>query len=279
MGYDLGDLVPLSAYVRDLNGNLADPGTLTVTVTLPDLTTVSGVWSAGSGAIPPVRDALGTFHVDYAAPQLGNYKVAWVATGANSGAWADSFTIDDWVSIVGLAEVKTFLNITSTTNDEELRTMMLTVSNIIEGYTNQPFTTKTITRVYSGDWSDCFLLPFGMTAVSSVTENGVVLSPTNDYAVDSFSSVIYRRSGPYYTHNWLPGVLNISITGTVGSTLVPRDIRTAGLLLVRHLWATQRGGMVPVLGTGTDEGYGPPTGLLPPEVRELLDNYRNPAVS
>jgi hypothetical protein len=275
---DLGDLIPLSIQVKDINGTLADPTALTVTVTLPDMSTVSGTWPAGGGTIPPTHDGTGLFHVDYNAPQVGNYTVAWTATGVDQSAYDDTFSIDAWVSIVGLAETKAFLNLTTTTNDEKLRQFMLAATTAVEEYCNRPFVSRTVTRRYSGiTFTDRIAVPVGMTSVTTVIENGVTLTGGTDYDLDPVVSVLYRRSGPYYTRYWLPGTLNISVTGSIGSTTIPADIRLAALLLIKHLWETQRGGMATTLGSGGETEWDPTSQQsIPRRVSELLQNYQMP---
>ena len=211
----------------------------------------------------------------------GAYKAAWVATGANAAAYDDTFYVEPWASIVSLADAKAFLNITTSTNDEEIRSFVLAATTMVEEYTNRAFVSRSMTRRYSGlTGTDRINAPVGMTAVATVVENGVTLTPTVDYDLDPISVVLYRRSGTYYTRYWLPGILNISITGTVGSNTIPADVRHATLLLIEHLWDTQRGGMTTVLGQESADEYNPQASYsMPRRVAEILDNYQIPSIA
>ena len=82
--YDLGDVVALSATVRDEDGDLVDAGSIVCTVTLPD----------GTSATPTVtRASLGTYTATYTPAAVGRYLVRWVTTGAGAAAFADDFTV------------------------------------------------------------------------------------------------------------------------------------------------------------------------------------------
>lgn len=82
--YDIGDVVTLSATIRDLDGDLADAGTVVCTVALPDGTTTQP---------PVVHVGTGTYSAQLTCTLAGLHTVRWVATGANAGAFTESFTV------------------------------------------------------------------------------------------------------------------------------------------------------------------------------------------
>ena len=82
--YDLGDVVTLTAVVRDALGALVDAGSIVCTITLPDATT----------ATPTVtRSSLGTYTATYTPAAAGRYLARWVTTGAGAAAHADDFDV------------------------------------------------------------------------------------------------------------------------------------------------------------------------------------------
>lgn len=82
--YTLGDVVTLTCTVRDAAGALADAGAVTCTVTLPDGTTT---------VLTHTHPSTGNYAVDYPPPTVGWFRVRWLATGANAGAFVEDFTV------------------------------------------------------------------------------------------------------------------------------------------------------------------------------------------
>jgi hypothetical protein len=81
---DLGDVVPLTVQIRDANGVLANATAVTLTITLPDGTTISPA---------PANPSVGLYQVDYVTVMEGRHIVRWVATGNNASAYTDSFDV------------------------------------------------------------------------------------------------------------------------------------------------------------------------------------------
>lgn len=224
--YDLGDVAHLTWEVRDLIGTLVD-STVAVNITLPDQTI--------AGPFTPTHDSLGKYSYDYTTVQAGRHVARATGTAA---AFAHTSVFDVElaadISIVSLADVKTQINKTGTTNDDELRSYILSASESIEGtcgicairsfterangydalvLTNRPVVSlTTITPVYS--WSPA-------VAVGEV-----------DIHLDT--GVITRLNGwPF----WGP----YNVTYKAGRAVVQSSLRLAGMLIVQHLWDTRRG--------------------------------------
>lgn len=86
MTYEIGDGIRLSVvFVNAINGEHANPTTLTFTLQLPDGTTDS--------AIPVTQTATGKFYADYVATQPGVHKYRWAGTGACQAAAEGAFTV------------------------------------------------------------------------------------------------------------------------------------------------------------------------------------------
>lgn len=81
--YDLGDVVTLTATIRDDDGQPVDATAVVCTVTAPDATTT-----------PTVNNpATGVYTVTIEPATAGRYLARWVATGTNAAAFVDSFTV------------------------------------------------------------------------------------------------------------------------------------------------------------------------------------------
>ena len=107
--YDLGDVVTLTATVRDANGALADAGAITCTIALPDGTTTSPT---------PTHPSTGTYTATYTPAAAGRFAVKWLATGANAGAFADDFTVVAGVPLLTRSHLEAHLQRTIAAADQ-----------------------------------------------------------------------------------------------------------------------------------------------------------------
>lgn len=198
---------------------------------------------------------------------------------------------------VTLAETKSDLNLTTTTNDAELQTVIDAATAILE---NHPAYTvvDNVKQTSHTEWYDTAdtiaLKHYPVASITSITgwsgatsqvftaaawDSG--LTPDFGYAFDAASGLLHLSRGGLSSTHWQGRVL---VTYTSGVTTVPADIRAAALLLVEHLWETQRGtgGSAPPAGLDPDEtqlGFGTSV-ILPNRVREVLAPYeRTPAVA
>ena len=264
--YDLGDVNRVSVVVTDSTGIPANAGAVVLTVTAPD----------GTTSTPAVSNpSTGNYQADITITQYGHWGLSWVATGANASAFTDSFNAQAWTSLVSLAEIKTHLGITSTTNDEELRGFAVDATAAVESYTYRHWVKGAgQTVLISGGTGPAILLPIDTASVTTVVEQGVTLTSGTDYVFDPKGSVLQRIWSPFYGRYWYPGTLNISVTYVTGGATVPSDVRRGALELIRHLWETQRGGQTPILGAGGVTEWDPRSAYsMPMRVKELLDPH------
>lgn len=195
---------------------------------------------------------------------------------------------------ITLSDVHADLNLTGTSNDAELQTVVDAATAILENHPayNVADNVKQTSHTEWYDAADTICLQhYPVASIASVVgwNNGTSqaftaaawdsgLTPAYGYAFDAASGLLHL------TGCWSGRVL---VTYTSGVTTVPADIRLAALLLVEHLWETQRG-TSPGLPVGLDaevtsgtlgEAYGP-SYVLPNRVREALEPYRKaPAVA
>lgn len=200
---------------------------------------------------------------------------------------------------VTLAEAKDALNITTVTSDAELQTVIDAATAVLQNHPAyrvlDAVTTTDYTEWADGGGDDIVLGHYPVTTVTSVaeytpdaqpivSESPDVVTTFTDYGyvLDAAAGILHRTNGG------APSMWNgrVKVVYTAGSATVPADIRQAALVLVDHLWETQRGGQGPALPTGldlTDETSAPDVSAgytLPNRVRELLEPYeRTPQVA
>jgi len=172
------------------------------------------------------------------------------------------------MAVVTLTQVKTHLNITTTSDDTELTFFAGVATALVQGHADRIFEVTSLTQTFDGGTDTFVLRTSPLTTVTSVTVSGTALAAAT-YVADLQNGIVRTLA------RQPAGFGTVVIAFTVGSTDVPDLIEQATLEAVRHLWETQRGkrgGRQPREG---DE-YVPGTGYsLPRRVEELLDSLRN----
>lgn len=259
MPYDLGDSVRLTAECRDAGGSLADASAVTLTVTLPDGTTATP-----TVAVPTET---GLYAHDYATAQAGRHSVRWVFTDPAT-AHTDVFDVRPAVPplILSLTDAKAHLNITSTTNDDELRAWIESVTDLVEQYTGITVR-QTFTETYDVPRLGARALVLRRSPVLSLT--AVSDSGTDDVELDADNGIIRRPSARF------SGLT--TVTYVAGRTVIPASITAAAKVILQHLWRTQRGsGRGPVRGddeSSTIPGFGY---SIPNRALQLMEPHRLP---
>lgn len=267
MSWDLGDSVPLSITVTDADEQLANAGSVSVTITLPDGTTDV------QGPIAPT--STGIYDYDYVTVQAGRHAVRWVATGANASAFSDAFDVvpADGGAFVSLADVRIHLKKTSSTDDDEkLRGFLDAACQVIEDRMGH---VTPVTLSIDGCGRTVILERPVISVISVVQLPGGAAVPAAD--------AVAGTDG--WTLDGGAGVLSLSrsygrvrATIRVGRSPIPGNFRLAGLELTAHLWRTSQhntSGGRPSL--GVDETVVPGVSYaLPYNVRQLLGLDKRP---
>jgi hypothetical protein len=277
--YDLGDKVYLTWLTVDSTGAAVNPGTVTLSVTLPDGT---------SASVTTATATTGTYTASYLPTQVGRHVYAWTATGSWPQSYADVFEVRDVtdIGIVGYDEVLEYLNIpAASANENEVRRFIDAATDLAENYVGQVLGRKTYTsELYDGGNEFLRLRNPKAISVASVYENGALLN-SNQYFIDPTGQRLYRLgSGTLYATNsygyWTAGVNNVSVTYTAGYVNPPMAAKQGVLEIIRHMWQTQRGAMNVMGRTQTgDELYGSSTYSLPRRAMELLDPASLPGMA
>ena len=288
MSYPLDQPIRLQflTYSDEAQTTLADATSVTLYVTDP----------AGVETTPtPVHDSTGTYHYDLTPSLAGHYKVHWKATGAVATSSDEGFDVvpryGQWICIT---DVDNDLNLTGTSgHSSELRGIIDAACTILENhpaYNVADNVKQTVREEWYDAGSTIVLRGYPVSSIASVVGwNGGTsqtftaaawdsgLTPAYGYAFDASSGLLHL-TGCYSGR--------VLVTYTTGVTTVPADIRLAALLLVEHLWETQRGTGGQGLPSGEQLPEGQPdftfgsTFILPNRVREALQPYvKAPAVA
>lgn len=179
------------------------------------------------------------------------------------------------MSLVLLADVKTHLNITGTTYDPELQTMIDAAESAIAQMLNcgSTLATQAITQRAAGRTRTLVLTRGPVVSVTSVTGSLSGALTLSDLDIDLEHGLIYYPPlqalaflDPYYT-----------VVYQAGYTSLTPDLVLAVKELVRHFWASQRGGASrPGQGGGGGDAasFAAQVGAFPTRVLELLNNYQ-----
>ena len=178
------------------------------------------------------------------------------------------------MSAVSLSEVKAFLDITDTRNDSELESFIDRAEAIIAQRVGPLSPVPVTDEVHTGP-GPILLKRFPVVSVSSATSSGATVT---DVDADLDAGVVHGTFGSARR--------SVKVSYVAGRAVLPEDLVAAVLVLVDHLWKSQR-----VSGTRAPgfQGYGGDSGdtnapagsgyLLPYRVQSLIEPYIVPAVA
>lgn len=268
MPYDLGAVVPLGTEVRNSSGALANAGSMALTIVLPDGTSTS--------IAPVTPTSTGIYAHDFATTQAGRHTVRWVASGVNAGAYTDSFDVREAAppSILSLADAKRHLAKDGTTDDDEIRSWIESITAGIEGLCGA-VVVRTVTERINIRRAETICLRttpvLALTSLVPILTSGTAYA-VGDLDVDGETGVVQRKDG---------GLLRGPLRGTysAGRRIVPAGMTSASRIILQHLWRTRQGPGRPQLGTGDFDVTEPIPGFgyaIPNRALQLLEPYRLP---
>ena len=191
--------------------------------------------------------------------------------------------------VVSVSQAKEFLNITNTTSDSELQ-LFVTAASEMWANRGGPVGSQTFDEWYDGGEPMVVVRSTPIITVTSVTVSLGAFTYTLQehatgtsgyawaYTVDKRTGTFIRRSAgvaiPFEN-----GYRNVHIQYTSGYGTVPSDVQLAVLLLIKHMWTTQRGiGKRPAMG-GMEDDVRSATYVWPNKVEEILANYKIPGIA
>lgn len=232
MANEVGSLYRSSLSVTDANGAAIDAASATLTVTLPDGTSVTPLVT---------HDGTGLYHVDYQFAQEGLHKFVWVTAGPNTSR-TDYANADIFRSIVGIDEVKDYINYGNSSNEDVLRQVMQAATELCEKVVGS-CVQRTLTNVrIPGNSKVAIRLPQGpvptassVISIRSIYPSGPIWTYANgDFTVSPESGVVELNSlSPFWQGPWTANY-------TVGRLVIPQSIQLAAKEIVFDMWSTQR---------------------------------------
>lgn len=222
----VGDLVTLTATVKDVTGTLA-AATMAIAVTKPD----------GSAASPsaPATSSTGIYTSAVAIDTAGVWTYVWTASGTQVAVESDQFEVRaQAVYVVSLEELKKQLNKTDSADDAELRTYLAASTRYVEKEIGGPVSVQTFTERQ-------FII--GQTVIPRRRPLVSVTSITPDFTSTALASTSYTADTD------VNQIFFYYLVYTGWHTLVYRagraspteNIRLAGMIVAQHLWDTQNG--------------------------------------
>ena len=259
----VGQPVVLPYRVLDSTGNLIDPASMSIVVTLPDATTATLALDAGI-ARQAARDYYGLF----VPTQAGRHTWTGSTTGPTTSIDPDAFNVTAATDapLVGLAEARAWLNIDVPDYDVLIRRALAKATEVAEQWTGETFRRSTFVEVHDGGRSELNLQHLPVLSIVSVVENGVTLVP-GDYTLDALAGLLKRGSTQSW-QAWLWGRQNIVVTLVAGYSVVPDRYLGGVEELTRHIFRS-----ISTAGGDADDAY-----VQTAALRQLCATLLGPAI-
>jgi hypothetical protein len=187
------------------------------------------------------------------------------------------------MAIVTYEDVKAHLNLSDDRDAFELQSFIDAATNVVEQEIGPVLPTSYTETQFVGGRSTLVLNHPPIQSIQSVVEYAWNLAQTLTeqpfgssvttlgYVFEAESGLLRRYTSGFPTYFMGP----VTVTYTAGRTTIPPAVRMATLVIVAHLWQTQRGtSPLPSLGGEQPAPVGPGGGI-PLIARELLKGYDN----
>lgn len=140
--------------------------------------------------------------------------------------------------LITLAELKPYLKIdaSETAFDTLLTSMISEISKLIQNLIGCDLIQDTYSgiKVNGSGYSVLDLPNWPITAVSSITEDGVTLAEGTDFEIDPSGDYLIRLDG-----KWSKGIKNITVSYTAGHSDTPGDLKLGCKKQIGHEWKQQ----------------------------------------
>lgn len=197
--------------------------------------------------------------------------------------------------LTDLTTVKSELKKTDTADDDLLGKYITWSSAAIANEVNRPFVSETmkdqflLSRAQASGVArvapDALLVQrWPIISVASVTENGTALVVNTDYVIDATNGRLLRLSSDGNTRSWCLWPVIVAYVG--GYATLPGDVIDVAVRMVKNRWNLR--GRDPYLRSETIPGVreaswwiatGNEAGNMPPDIVDILDNYRVPVIA
>lgn len=265
--YPVNQPFRLSTEVKDADGNLADPGSLTLTyvATAPGSASVTKNWPTPADI---TRDDVGKFFYDVLGglPEAGQYRAFWTSTGNSAGDSFEVFDVFDpstYPRLVSFDDAKTVVKALGDQDDPLLDRMIGWASAriLMEFQAYRQSFTQTV-NVRGGD---CFF-KLSRTPVRSITSI-TALNPYS-YAPPAVSTLVPTIPNMGHVEATVGGLYGTyEVTYEAGTDTVPPGVDGACLALLQHWWGQ-------IVSRRSQSYGGGPAGAMP-DFRDLPNTVRN----
>lgn len=191
--------------------------------------------------------------------------------------------------------VKAELSITDTASDSIIDRYITSASAAISQYCNRVFPVETVKDEFwperefyayqiPGTVPSMQLTRWPTGTVTSITENGNILVGGTDFRIDPANGSLIRLDGMLYPTKWCAWPIVAIYAGGFAAT--PADVEDAAIRMVKARYLAK--GRDPLLKQESIPGVreyqlwvatGSDAGNMPPDVADILDNYRVPVVA
>lgn len=197
--------------------------------------------------------------------------------------WVLVSTLIPGPGIVTLEEAKQGLNIRTDSDDAELESFLLAATEQVEAIVG-PVREKVVTERHAAAGDTLVLRTTPVLSVGSIVGRlgAVSLYGSGDLDVDPATGIVRVSYGGRFS---FPTYGGVDVTYIAGRTEVPEAIKKATIIILDHLWKTQRGWVARPTLRGEDLTYpgaegGLPLGFaLPSRAVQLLQPYTQMVVA
>jgi hypothetical protein len=281
MTFDLGAAAQLSFTALDSTGAAANAATCTITITLPDGTSVGPTTLTGTAGI---------YTYQYVTTQAGRHTYRFATSGAppspgvGGGAYSDIFNVAPATSValISLADAKALLRIAVSTYDTDLRGFITAISRFIDKYVGD-VAPRQITAERHRSGGNSLMLrhipvfqpagqPWPLTSITPVMTYGYTYD-LSQLAVDLSTGEVKNKIGlPFFLGDY-------DLAYWAGRLVTTENIQLAVQIMLKHLWALERNsgrpsGFTPSAADDTTLMYG---FAVPNRALEVLEPDRTAA--
>lgn len=227
-----GALEPIAWDVLDEDGSLTNADTVALTITLPDASTVTPTVTN-----PP--SATGRYRLAWQTTMAGRHTGRAVTTNPVT-VYDFEFDVDEETppAIISFADAKSALNIPldDTSDDDELREFIYATTAAVEDYLHETVVRRQVTdQLELGPPRRKFRLWHApvISLVSVQSWDGSLTWDVSNMRV-SDSGLVKVMAGP-------PVHGDVDAVAITGYQVTPPNYRRGALIILAHLWETQRG--------------------------------------
>lgn len=257
-----GGMYPIAFDVLDANGTLTHAATATLTITLPD----------GTTATPAITDTVtGQYRLPYQTTIPGRYT-AHAATTSPVTSWDDEFdaSATPWPAMVSLADAKNHMsmNLADHDADDLLRDYIAAVTGAVEKYKHQVIVRRTITDELDLGYSYGYAAggySYGYSFRQRFRlRSAPVISLTSVTSWDGaitwdVTQMRVSPTGLVRVMGGIPVTGLVDVAYTAGLNMIPAEYKQGALVVLQHVWETQRGQLTVASGViGPEEHWRQP---------------------